>query len=324
MASGSAATRMSRGAGGQPTPDELRAFLRLSEDPHFGRTARRIGVAQSSLSGIIRRLEAKLDVVLFERSSRWVELTDAGAELVPYAREVLDRLDAVNAVAAPPRAKVEQFRVGIEGHGFAELNRPILSAQVARRPEVRLVVQECPGMPMAFLDGHFDVALLRTPLEDERIEAHPVATEARGVVVPADHPAAGTDGASIADFLDEPFIALGPSGAAHARLLARARAAAAASLPGSAGEASTTADALLGIAHTGLVTTGVRSFVRAFPMSGHRASSGPPTSTPNTLSVVTRDQGAPPDRHRVRRARQGRPVGLRRPVARDPPALTGA
>ena len=211
MGSGSAATRVGRSAGGQPTPAELRAFLRLSEDPHFGRTARRIGVAQSTLSGIIRRLEGKLDVVLFERSSRWVELTDAGAELVPYAREVLDRLEAVNAAAVPTRPQVEQLRVGIEGHGFAELNQPILAAQLARRPEARLVVQECPGLPQAFLDGHFDVAVLRTPLEDERIEAHPVATEARGLVVPAHHPAAGTDGASIADFFDEPFIAFGPS-----------------------------------------------------------------------------------------------------------------
>ena len=286
MASGSAATRMSRGAGGQPTPDELRAFLRLSEDPHFGRTARRIGVAQSSLSGIIRRLEAKLDVVLFERSSRWVELTDAGAELVPYAREVLDRLDAVNAVATPPRAQVEQFRVGIEGHGFAELNQPILSAQVARRPEVRLVVQECPGVPMAFLDGHFDVALLRTPLEDERIETHPVATEARGVVVPAHHPAAGSEGALAADFLDEPFIALGPS-VPRTRDYWLARELRGGEPPRIGGEADTTADALLGIAHTGLVTVGVRSFVRAFPMSGI-AFVGTTDLTPNTLSVVTR------------------------------------
>lgn len=211
MASRTAATRMGRRAGGHPTPGELRAFLRLSEDPHFGRTARRLGIAQSSLSGIIRRLEAKLDVVLFERSSRWVELTDAGAELVPYAREVLDRLDAVNAAAAPPRPEVAQFRVGIEGHGFAELNRPILAAQIARRPDARLVVQECPGLPQAFLDGHFDVALVRTPLQDERIEGHQVATEPRGLVVPAAHHAAGTDGASALDFLDEPFIALVPS-----------------------------------------------------------------------------------------------------------------
>ena len=286
MASRTAATRMGRAAGGQPTPDELRAFLRLSEDPHFGRTARRIGIAQSSLSGIIRRLESKLDVVLFERSSRWVELTDSGAELVPYAREVLDRLDAVNAAAAPPRPQVKEFRVGIEGHGFAELNRPILSAQVARQPDVRLVVQECPGLPQAFLDGHFDVALVRTPLEDERIEGHPVATEARGVVVPAHHPAAGTEGASILDLLDQPFIALGPR-VPRTRDYWLARELRGGEPPRVGGEAATTADTLLGIAHTGLVTTGVRSFVRAFPMSGI-AFAGTTDLTPNTLSVVTR------------------------------------
>jgi DNA-binding transcriptional LysR family regulator len=286
VASGSAATRMGRSAGGQPTPDELRAFLRLSEDPHFGRTARRIGVAQSSLSGIIRRLEAKLDVVLFERSSRWVELTEAGAELVPYAREVLERLDAVNAAAAPPRPKVEQLRVGIEGHGFAELNRPILSAQVARHPGARLVVQECPGMPQSFLDGHFDVALLRTPLEDERIQVLPVATEARGLIVPADHPAAGTDGASICDFLDEPFIELGPA-VPRTRDYWLASECRGGEPPRLGGEASTTADALLGIAHTGLVTTGVRSFVRAFPASGI-AFVATTNLTANTLSVATR------------------------------------
>lgn len=286
MGSGSAATRVGRSAGSQPTPAELRAFLRLSEDPHFGRTARRIGVAQSTLSGIIRRLEGKLDVVLFERSSRWVELTDAGAELVPYAREVLDRLEAVNAAAVPTRPQVEQLRVGIEGHGFAELNQPIFAAQLARRPEARLVVQECPGLPQAFLDGHFDVAVLRTPLEDERIEAHPVATEARGLVVPAHHPAAGTDGASIADFFDEPFIAFGPS-VPRTRDYWLARDLRGGEDPRIGGEASTTADALLGIAHTGLVTTGVRSFVRAFPRSGI-AFVGTTDLPDNTLSVATR------------------------------------
>jgi len=286
VASGSAATRMGRGAHGQATPDELRAFLRLSEDPHFGRTARRIGIAQSSLSGIIRRLEAKLDVVLFERSSRWVELTDAGAELVPHAREVLDRLDAVNAAAAPPRHRVEQFRVGIEGHGFAELNRPILSAQVARQPDAQLVVQECPGLPQAFLDGHFDVALLRTPLQDERIEAHPVATEARGLVVPAHHPAAGTEGGSVVDFLDEPFIELGPD-VPRTRDYWLAREMRGGEPPRLGGEAANTADALFGIAHMGLVTVGLRSFVRAFPMAGI-AFVGITDLAPNTLSVVTR------------------------------------
>lgn len=281
-----AAPRGGRSTRGRPTPDELRAFLLLSEDPHFGRTARGMGIAQSSLSGIVRRLEAKLDVVLFERSSRWVELTDAGAELVPYAREVLDRLDAVGAAAAAPRPRQAQLRVGIEGHGFAELNRPILHAQFARHPDVRLVVRECAGLPQAFLDGRFDVALMRTPLDDERIHGHPVATEPRGLVVPAGHPAAGAEGVSAADHLDEPFIALGPT---HppTRDYWLAREMRGGEPPRIGGEAATTSDALFGIAHMGLVSVGLKSFVRAFPMAGI-AFVGTTDLAPNTLSVVTR------------------------------------
>ncbi len=286
MASSAAATRTGSRTRGQPTPRELRAFLRLSEDLHFGRAARRLGVAQSSLSETIRRLEAKLDIVLFERSSRHVELSDAGTELVPRAREVLERLDAVRGGASPRRTPRAQFRVGIEGHGFAELNGPILAGQAGRRPDTRLVVQECAGLPEAFLDGRFDVALLRTPLEDERLEAHAVATEARGVVVPLAHPAAGTEGASVLDFFDERFIALGP-GVPRTRDYWLARELRGGEPPRIGGEADNTTDALFGIAHMGLLTVGVRSFVRAFPMAGI-AFVGTTDLAPNTLSIVTR------------------------------------
>lgn len=286
MAISSAATRTGRSARGQPTPHELRAFLRLSEDPHFGRTARRLGVAQSSLSEAIRRLETKLDVVLFERTSRRVELTEAGSELVPFAREILESFAAVVGAAAPPRPATAEFRLGIEGHGFAELTHPILASVMARRPETRLVTQECAGLPKAFLDGRFDAALLRTPLHDERVERHAIATEARGVVVPADHPAAGTEGASVVDFLDEPFIALGPS-VPRTRDYWLASEMRGGEPPRIGGEANTTWETLFGIAHLGLVTLGCRSFVRAFPMAG-LAFVGTADVAPSTLSVVTR------------------------------------
>jgi DNA-binding transcriptional LysR family regulator len=292
VAIGSTATRTGRSARGQPTPHELRAFLRLSEDLHFGRTARRLGVAQSSLSEAIRRLEAKLDIVLFQRSSRHVELTDAGSELVPFAREILESFAAVAGTGAPPRAATAEFRLGIEGHGFAELTHPILARVMARRPETRLVTQECAGLPQAFLDGRFDVALLRTPLEDERIQSHAIATEARGVVVPADHPAAGTEAASVMDFLDEPFIALVPS-VPRTRDYWLAREMRGGEPPRIGGEANTTWEALFGIAHLGLVTLGCRSFVRAFPMAG-LAFVGTTDVAPATLSVLTRaNEGRP-------------------------------
>ena len=87
-------------AGGGPTLHELELFVVLAEELHFGRAARRLGMAQPSLSQVIRRLETHLGVVLFLRTSRRVELTPAGAMLLPRARGVLEDVDAMRHVAA--------------------------------------------------------------------------------------------------------------------------------------------------------------------------------------------------------------------------------
>ncbi len=277
---------------GLPTPHEFQAFLRLAETLHFGRAARRLGLAQSTLSEAIRRLEAKLDVVLFERTSRRVALTPAGEELLPVARDVIDRLTAARAEAGPAEEHPAEFRVGIEGQGFAELNNPILSGFIARHPGARLVVQECAGLPQAFLDSRFDVALLRTPLRDERVAVHDVATEPRGLVVPGVHPAAGTEGTAAEEFLDEPFVELGPE-LPRTRDYWLARDMRGGEAPRVGGAASNTWEALCAIAHRGLVTVGCRSFVRAFPLAGI-AFVGTTDLSPNTLSIVTRSDDSRP------------------------------
>ena len=176
--------RPPRPVGQRPTPHEFRAFVIVAEELHFGRAAGRLDMAQSSLSETIRRLEAKLDAVLFERTSRRVALTEAGVGLLPIAREVLDSLDAVRAAIVPELASAGQvLRVGIEGQGFAELTRPILGGLRARHPGASLLVREAVGDAQAIIDGRFDIALLRSPIEDDRLEVQPVATS----------PEAGTD-----------------------------------------------------------------------------------------------------------------------------------
>jgi hypothetical protein len=102
---GSASPRA--GVGVAPTLNELHAFVVLADELHFGRAARRMGVTQPSLSEAIRRLEARLGVVLFERTSRRVGLSDAGALLLPGVRRVLADLADVQraaAMAAPRRS----------------------------------------------------------------------------------------------------------------------------------------------------------------------------------------------------------------------------
>ncbi len=280
------AAAVAEGSRAPPTAHELCAFLRLAEDPHFGRTARRLGIAQSSLSETIRRLEAKLEVVLFQRSSRRVALTAAGAELLGPARAALEALSAVCAGAPAPLPAQAELRVGIEGHGFAELNRPIFARWRVRRPELGLVPTECPERPEAFFEGRFDMALMRTPLNDERLAVRPVATERLGVIVPVAHPAAGEEGGSVLDFLDEPFLGIGPSGSSMRDYwLGRELRGGEPARIG--GEASTMADELSGIAHLGLLTLGCPSYVRACPVAGI-AFAGVTDVAPNTLSVVTR------------------------------------
>ena len=75
---------------------DLEYFLAVADELHFGRAAVRLSIAQPALSKAIRRIEHRLGVPLFVRSSRHVELTEPGKALQEHGRH------ALNAVAADP------------------------------------------------------------------------------------------------------------------------------------------------------------------------------------------------------------------------------
>src|SRR5215475_9310502 len=90
----------------------LRYFLAVAEEGHVTRAAERLGIQQPPLSNQIRALERELDVLLFRRKPRGVELTDAGRALLADARSILAHVD--HAFAATRRtARGEEGRIAI-------------------------------------------------------------------------------------------------------------------------------------------------------------------------------------------------------------------
>jgi len=85
-----------------PELRDLRSVAVLAEELHFGRAASRLGVTASALSRRVRAVEAELGVTLFTRTSRRVELTEAGHELATRLPAALRQLDRALAAARGP------------------------------------------------------------------------------------------------------------------------------------------------------------------------------------------------------------------------------
>ncbi|MFJ8826617.1 LysR family transcriptional regulator [Streptomyces sp. NPDC102467] len=169
---------------------ELRYFIAVADELHFGRAAVQLSIAQPALSKAIRRMETRLGVPLFIRSSRHVELTPAGEALQEHGRHALNAVGA--AVRKARRAGDSQapLRLVLKPGGDAGLLSGLL-AEYARQPDARRVdiLFSGPADRADFLhDGRADVGLLYTPFDDLDGLAHETLhTEDRVAVVPSGH-----------------------------------------------------------------------------------------------------------------------------------------
>lgn len=150
----------------------LRYFIAVAEEKHVTRAAERLGMQQPPLSQQIRALERELDVQLFRRKPRGVELTDAGMALLADARAILLHID--HAFATTKRtARGEQGRIAV---GFTSSTpfHPFVPRMVrAYReafPLVSLTLEE--GGTMELIDDlrheRLDAAFVRTPIANQR------------------------------------------------------------------------------------------------------------------------------------------------------------
>ncbi|MBP2474322.1 DNA-binding transcriptional LysR family regulator [Crossiella equi] len=171
---------------------ELRYFVAVAEELHFGRAAERLGIAQPPLSRTIAQLEHRLGVELLERTSRSVALTEAGAVLLAEGRRILSSLASAERhtrlAAAGRPSLVLAAKTGASGELLAKL----LDRYSAEPGAVELDLLLCESQPQRALhDGRADVALLHQPFDTTAgLDTEVLHTEGQIAVLPTSHPLA--------------------------------------------------------------------------------------------------------------------------------------
>src|SRR5919107_3011366 len=185
---------------------EIRVFLVLAEELHFGRTAERLHVTSSRVSQIVRDLEQKLGGRLANRTSRHVELTDFGerfrAEVAPLYEELASALERIQESNRDRRAPL---RLGLFADpGVAQIPRIVRAFEQTHRGNV----VEVPEVPIQdpfgpLRSGDFDLVASWLPHGLPGVVTGPIlSSEPRVLAVSADHALAGRDAVSIEEVAD--------------------------------------------------------------------------------------------------------------------------
>ncbi|MFB7106438.1 LysR substrate-binding domain-containing protein [Streptomyces hydrogenans] len=189
---------------------QARYFLALAQECHFGRAAARLHIAQPALSQQIKQLESELGIALFHRSTRRVELTEAGRHLAGYAR-------ALVAEEERARAHMTELATGRAGRvslGFIGTATYDVLPRVARTvrtelPHITLDLRGellTPHLADGLQAGTYDLAVLRPGSDQPSLNLTPLRSERLVAVVPSHHPLARNEQIPLSALAGEPFV----------------------------------------------------------------------------------------------------------------------
>ena len=186
---------------------QIRCFVAVAEELHFGRAAMRLNMTQPPLSRQIQVLEHVIDAVLLERTSRSVSLTSAGRSFLPEAKRILKLAESA-ALVAKRIAK----KIGFTAAGAYKFLPLLVKAMRFRLPDVDLSLKEMVSSEQfdELGSGQIDVGLLRPPIARPELAALRVVAEPLVAALPADHDLASKPTLSLKDIDNEPFVMYAP------------------------------------------------------------------------------------------------------------------
>lgn len=150
------------------TITQLHYVLAVAEHQNFTKAAQKVFVTQPTLSMQIQKLEDELDVQIFDRTKKPIELTETGKKIVQQARNIVNESDRIKDIVDQQKGFIGGlFRLGVIPTVMPTLLPMFLNTFIKKYPKVKLKIEEMhtEAIIERLQDGHLDAAIAATPLE---------------------------------------------------------------------------------------------------------------------------------------------------------------
>jgi len=172
------------------TITQLSYVLAVAENQNFTKAAQKCFVTQPTLSMQIQKLEDQLDILIFDRSKKPIELTDVGRKIVTQARNIVNESYRIQDIVDQQKGFIGgEFKLGIIPTVMPTLLPMFLRNFIKKHPKVKLKIEELTTeeIMVRIKDGHLDAAIAATPLEDENIKERVLYFEPFVGYIPKNH-----------------------------------------------------------------------------------------------------------------------------------------
>ena len=188
---------------------QLRYFVAVAEERHFGRAAKRLRLSQPPLSAQIKGLEEELGVKLFQRSTRQVALTEAGRTFLERAEGILEAVEEAKEAAKGADEGVRgRLEIGFISSATLGLLPPAIRLFRERFGGIEIELRELTSAQQidALYAGEIRVGLVRLPLRAPGLRFEPLQEESFVVALPSGHPLEALESVPLEAMVDQPLI----------------------------------------------------------------------------------------------------------------------
>lgn len=189
------------------TITQLQYVLAVAEHKNFTLAAEKCFVTQPTLSMQIQKVEEELNILIFDRSKKPIQLTDIGQKIVNQAKNIVNEANRIKDIVEQQKGFIGgEFRLGIIPTIMPTLLPMFLNNFIKKYPKVKLIIEELntDEIITRLNNGHLDAAIASTPLMEEKIKEIVLYFEPFVAYVPNNHSVSDKEEIEVSDLnIDE-------------------------------------------------------------------------------------------------------------------------